>query len=247
MAEPNFILNKLAAAGCTAAGAAAIAANIQAESAFIENNVEDRCPVSDADYTARTDNGSYGGFVHDSYGYGLCQWTFHSRKAALLAFAKSTGRSIGDAAMQLEFLVKELKSDYPALWNRLCSSEELAALTVEFMVSFEAPADRSDGAKNYRVKLARMLLENAEKVNAEKEAPAYPRFCEVSLPELWMGLRGEAVCTMQTLLNLHGAALETDGIFGGLSLAAVRDFQEKCSLAPDGICGRETWKTLIGS
>jgi long-subunit fatty acid transport protein len=37
-------------------------------------------------------------------GYGLAQWTFWSRKQALLDFAKTAGKSIGDMTMQLDFL-----------------------------------------------------------------------------------------------------------------------------------------------
>lgn len=58
------------------------------------------------------DSGKYTGFVHDSAGYGLAQWTFWSRKEALLNYVKATGASIGDLETQLGFLWKELAESY---------------------------------------------------------------------------------------------------------------------------------------
>ena len=72
--------------GMAKAGAAGCTANILAESAGNPTNVEDRCPISDKEYTAAVDNGSYEDFVGDSYGYGLCQWTLPSRKQKYLDY-----------------------------------------------------------------------------------------------------------------------------------------------------------------
>ena len=58
------------------------------------------------------DNGTYKKFGTDSAGYGLAQWTYHTRKKALLAFAQSKKKSVGDLGMQLEFLYKELSESY---------------------------------------------------------------------------------------------------------------------------------------
>lgn len=63
---------------------------------------------NDATYTAAVDNGTYTNFVKDSAGYGLAQWTYWSRKQAMLAFHQSKNKSIGDLQTQLEFLIKEL-------------------------------------------------------------------------------------------------------------------------------------------
>ena len=65
--------------------------------------------MSDAEYTAAVDNGSYTNFVHDKAGYGLAQWTYYSRKQALFDYAKAAAASIGDLNMQLAFLWQELQ------------------------------------------------------------------------------------------------------------------------------------------
>ena len=61
------------------------------------------------------DNGTYTNFVQDKAGFGLAQWTFWTRKQALLDFAKASGKSIGDLIMQLDFLWKELSGSYPGV------------------------------------------------------------------------------------------------------------------------------------
>ena len=57
-------------------------------------------------------------FGTDSAGYGLAQWTYHTRKKALLAFAQSKKKSVGDLGMQLEFLYKELSESYKGVFCR---------------------------------------------------------------------------------------------------------------------------------
>lgn len=47
-------------------------------------------------------------FINSRTGFGLVQWTYHSRKAAFYDFVKSVNGSIGDEALQIEFLMAEL-------------------------------------------------------------------------------------------------------------------------------------------
>lgn len=82
--------------------------NLYAESGLMPNNLQNaynnKLGKTDAEYTAAVDNGSYGNFVKDSAGYGLAQWTYWSRKQALLNHAKQAGVSIADLNMQLGFM-----------------------------------------------------------------------------------------------------------------------------------------------
>ena len=107
--------------GLNSAAACGVLANIQCESAFIPNNLQNSYEKSlgytDASYTSAVDSGRYTKFTSDSAGYGLCQWTSSDRKQRLLSYAKSTGRSIGDLTMQMEYLHTELKNHYRSTWN----------------------------------------------------------------------------------------------------------------------------------
>ena len=74
--------------------------NLFAESALnpqnLQNNGNKALGITDAEFTAAFDAGLYGDdiFIHDGYGYGLAQWTYYSRKQALLEYARSQGKSI---------------------------------------------------------------------------------------------------------------------------------------------------------
>jgi peptidoglycan hydrolase-like protein with peptidoglycan-binding domain len=53
------------------------------------------------------------------------------------------------------------------------------------------------------------------------------------------------VQTLQYLLRARGHNLTVDGIFGPVTAAAVRAFQQQEGLAVDGIVGPVTWSALI--
>lgn len=80
----NFLTDK----GLSACGAAGLMGNLYAESALypknLQNTYEKSLDYTDATYTAAVDSGKYTNFVHDSAGYGLAQWTYYTRKEALL-------------------------------------------------------------------------------------------------------------------------------------------------------------------
>lgn len=146
----NFFKKK----GLSDCGAAGLMGNLYAESGLkstnLQNSYEKKLGLSDDDYTAQVDSGFYTDFVHDSAGYGLAQWTFWSRKQALLAFAMSSGKSIGDLEMQLDFLWKELSESYSSLLKLLFSASTVRAASDAVLVQFERPADQSETAKARR-------------------------------------------------------------------------------------------------
>lgn len=131
----------------------AIMGNMYVESALRSNNMqnsyENKLGYNDDTYTYAVDNGSYSedSFAHDSCGYGLCQWTYWSRKQALLAFAKEKGCSVANPIMQAEFCIREMQSGYKAVWNTLCSkSNDLYMMVKYFCVNYEKPANQSESA-----------------------------------------------------------------------------------------------------
>ncbi|MCR4739186.1 MAG: glucosaminidase domain-containing protein [Lachnospiraceae bacterium] len=61
-------------------------------------------------------------------------------------------------------------------------------------------------------------------------------------PEIRFGSTGPYVIAWQTYLNLHGAYLTVDGIFGSKTLDAVKKWETKQGFYPDGIISTEEWK-----
>ena len=146
----NFLKGK----GLNDFATAGIMGNLYAESGLssinLENYYESSLGMTDEEYTAAVDNGSYDNFIHDSAGYGLAQWTYWSRKQGLLELAKSKSVSIGNIDMQLEYLWSEMQS-YHGMMVKLKDATSVEDATSVFMLEFERPADQSGEAQQGRV------------------------------------------------------------------------------------------------
>lgn len=154
------------AGGMTEIGAAAAMGNGFAESGLaannLQNNVNCRLGLSDAEFTARLDSGAYtrDQFIKDGFGYGLFQWTYHSRKADFYDSMKASGKSFGDAAAQIAFAVKELKTSFPAVWQALTGgAKTIREASDLFMIKYEAPADKSEKRKAERAEYAQEMYD----------------------------------------------------------------------------------------
>ena len=154
MANDKTIWEFLKSQGLNDYGAAGLMGNLYAESGLsptnLQNTYNNKFGMTDDEYTAAVDAGRYGNFVHDSAGYGLAQWTFWSRKQGLYDYAKSTGRSIGDLTMQLEFLFQELSSGYKSVLSTLKSATSVLQASNSVLLQFERPADQSVSVQNKR-------------------------------------------------------------------------------------------------
>ena len=145
----DFLIGK----GLNAYAVAGIMGNLKAESGLnpqnLQNTYEKKLGYTDATYTTAVDNGSYTNFVKDSAGYGLAQWTYWSRKQNLLKYAQSKGKSIGDLAMQLEFLWKELQG-YTGVMNTLKSATSVKQASDAVLTGYEKPANQGESVKTQR-------------------------------------------------------------------------------------------------
>lgn len=164
------IWNFLKAQGMTDCGVAGLMGNLYAESGLIPNNLqnsyEKTLGYTDAAYTEAVDSGVYVNFTGDSAGYGLAQWTYSTRKAALLAYAKKTGKSVGDLEMQLGFLMQEMSTSFTAVLNILKSAATLREASDVVLLRFEVPSDKSEGNKERRAKLGQTYLNKYGKTTA---------------------------------------------------------------------------------
>lgn len=135
-------------------GVAGLMGNLNAESALRSNNLqqtyETKLGYNDATYTVAVDNGTYTNFVKDSAGYGLAQWTYWSRKQAMLAFHQSKNKSIGDLQTQLEFLIKELNESYKGVWSDLRNATNVLDASNSVLTKFERPANMGESVQKKR-------------------------------------------------------------------------------------------------
>ena len=133
-------------AGMTIAGACALLAQIQHESAFRANNAEDSKGVDDQVYTARVDNGQITKqqFMHDSIGYGYAQWTYYFRKGLMWDYFKARKKSISDSETQIDFLIWEMKAYFQNQWKLVTTSNNLKDCTWELLDKWENPAEKTN-------------------------------------------------------------------------------------------------------
>lgn len=150
--NPEKVWNFLKSKGFNDYGAAGLMGNLHAESALqptnLQNSHERKLGMTDAQYTAAVDSGAYMNFVGDSAGFGIAQWTYWSRKQALLNYAKQYCKSIGDLEMQLNFLIKELQQY--GLLDKLKKATSVYEASTIVLLQYEKPADQSETAKQRR-------------------------------------------------------------------------------------------------
>ena len=146
----NFLKSK----GLNSFAIAGLMGNLYAESGLnpknLQNSYEKKLGYTDETYTAAVDCGKYTNFAKDAAGYGLAQWTYHTRKAALLAYARSMGKSVGDLETQLGFLMKELTGNYAGVLSELKKASSVLAASNTVLMKFERPADQSESVQKKR-------------------------------------------------------------------------------------------------
>ena len=152
-AAEKVIWNFLKGKGLNDFAAAGVMGNLFAESGLnscnLQNTYNTKLGMTDAQYTAAVDNGSYSGFVNDKAGYGLAQWTFWSRKQALYNYVKAAGVSIGDLNTQLAFMWEEMQG-YKSMIQQLTAATSVRAASNAVLLEYEKPTDQSEAVQKKR-------------------------------------------------------------------------------------------------
>ena len=133
----------LATKGLNDYAIAGLMGNLYCESALrpnnLQNSFETKLGMTDKGYTDAVNKGTYKNFIHDGAGYGLAQWTFWSRKQALLYFAEKKMLSIDNLNMQLEFLWEELGA-YEHVMKVLSKANSIKEACNVVLREYERPA-----------------------------------------------------------------------------------------------------------
>lgn len=157
-------------------GVAGLMGNLYAESALRSNNLqnsyESKLGYTDATYTTAVDNGAYTNFVKDAAGYGLAQWTYYTRKQALLAYAQSKKKSVGDMTTQLEFLYKELNESYKSVLTALKSATSVRSASDVVLTKFERPADQGESVQKKRAEYGQKYYDKYADTSSATTTPA---------------------------------------------------------------------------
>lgn len=179
------IWTNLKARGFSDNAIAAIMGNMEAESNCVSCRLQGDFSKGfslSATYARKVDTGeiSKNEFTNhgpNGGGFGLCQWTYPSRKSGLYECVKSRAASIGDEEAQLEWLWQELhQAEYASTLETLLSDCGLKDKVSVFMKKFERPQDQSEAAVQSRCLRAQNILNEFSATEAAPvaEAPEVP-------------------------------------------------------------------------
>ena len=245
------IYQSLRSGGLTPTAACAMMGNMYCESGLISNNVEDRCTLGDFDYTYAVDNGTISRyqFKVDAYGYGLCQWTYPTRKEELYNLARERGVSIGDEHMQCELCLRELQRDFANLYAYLCVTSDLPEATKRICSEFERPAVNNFADRiNVATRFYNQLADSEEVVTPPQAEATQPPTepCNVTVRTLKKGDLGRDVFLLQCGLTDMGYGCGIpDGDFGSKTDGAVRELQTMKNYEASGIVDQAVWMEIL--
>jgi len=233
------IYDALRKAGISHAGAIGIMGNLQAESGCESCRLQGDYELGrtrSKEYAAKVDSGELSRhiFSMDGQGWGVYQLTYHTRKAGFHDFVKANNGLIADMELQLRYMVKELKEDFPNLWQFLRVTTSVWNSTKRFCEEFERPA-----VNNIQARYAM-----AQAIEGElKAAPTAdfwpPRTIDKSM-------KGADVEVLQAILKARGYAVNyVGGVFDALLETEVKKFQKDHGLDCDGVCGPLTWQKVL--
>lgn len=172
MANEKIIWDYFKAKGLNDFGVAGLMGNLRAESGLsptnLQNSYEKKLKMTDKEYTAAVDDGSYKNFVYDKAGYGLAQWTFWSLKERMLEYARSVGKSIGDLGMQMDFLYLELTRNKHIL-SVLENATSVRQASDVMLLQYERPADQSVSVQEKRAAFGQEYFDQFVVANDEMD------------------------------------------------------------------------------
>ena len=152
--DEKVMWNYFKSKGLNDYGIAGLMGNLFAESGLrpcnLQQTYEKSLGMSDAEYTAAVDAGTYTNFINDKAGYGLAQWTYWSLKQEMLTYFQANKKSIGDGNTQMEFLCHQLSKSYKSVWTTLQTAKSVLEASNAVLLKFERPADQSEAVQNKR-------------------------------------------------------------------------------------------------
>ena len=153
----------LKSSGLTDEAVAGILGNVRKEAGseftpvIRQGDTRDRTHKKSFEYTAKYDNDKQAFTCDRDVGYGLCQWTYHTRKAALWEFAHGKKKSIGDFDTQVEFIIHELDTTHKGVKDKLKGCKDLLKATALVLRGYEQPARQDDVELRERYGYAREM------------------------------------------------------------------------------------------
>lgn len=253
------IWTKLRAKGFSEKATAAIMGNMMAESGLVPYRIQGDFANGyqrSLEYTAKVDSGAISReqFAYNGPGgggYGLCQWTYFSRKFGLYDLAKKRDVSIGDEQLGVDWFYEEVRQgEYRQTWDALKSGDSIYDMAKVMLRNFEKPADQSESAAAQRAAMANQIYDQCKGTPAEqKPEPVHngsAESCDITVRVLRKGDLGRDVFLLQTGLQDMGIDCGIpDGDFGDNTEMAVNELKETVGLPMDGVADADVWQIVF--
>ena len=258
------IYNLLRKAGCSEAGALGILGNWECESNCepyrLQGDFSQYRNISKG-YVSSIESGKLtrDAFAADQKGFGLAQWTYHTRKRELYDEWKKSGKKIDDPAFQVAFAVKEFKRDFYQDWELLKNTRDVYSACKWVCYGFENPAVKNVDARfaaaakiKNEIDLDAWRTDPGDPVQNSGQDPVSLGWEKIPAAEYWpprmicKDMSGKDVVVLRAILYARAwTDLVDDDWFDGQLEDIVKDFQEAYGLDKDGIVGPKTWAKLL--
>lgn len=252
MSYPQTIYNICRQQGMTEAAALATVGNFQCESNCEPFRLEgDFSPYKTASkaYVQGVTDGSISRqtFSFDGRGFGLYQLTFWSRKQEYYDVWKQSGDKLDSAELQTKFAIKEMKRDFPNLWNFLTQTTDIFTACSRICREFERPAfnnidARFQAANRFKHELNLDEWQDGGGADPEPQPTPTPHpVVDHSLKLRVIDTNCESFAEFELLkLLLKLRNYDTANVWD-----ATRQFQKNQGLVSDGVVGSKTWVALL--
>lgn len=142
-------------------------------------------------YTNNVDSGviTEDSFVNDSIGYGVAQWTYHTRKQGLYDLKKQLGVSIGDFDLSIKYIIQELNTGYKDTLDVLLNAKDIRTPSNYVLHNYEQPADQSEAVEILRCELAQSIYNKYHGSTPTPPTPPTPTPTRNKKMPLWFYLK----------------------------------------------------------
>jgi hypothetical protein len=103
---------------------------------------------------------STGGVAGGQGGFGLCQWTYYSRKQIMYNLWEEQTNSIGDIYFQIDFIDWELNNTHGDTLTELENATDIDDATEYVLFNYEGPADKSAEVQDTRSNYAQQIYDH---------------------------------------------------------------------------------------
>ena len=254
MSYEQTIYNQLRKHGISEAGALGLIGNFWCESNCEPYRLQGDFSPYRTQSKAYVQNVMNGKITKDQFcdgrvGKFIAQWTYPTRQAALWDFWKSSGKAIDDAAMQADFVCKELQS-YSGLLSFLQNTTDIFTACSRVCREYERPAVNNIDARFAAASRIRYEIDLNAWEDGGEDSGDDPTPEPVPVEDHSLNLRTvdkncmdfNEIALLKSVLLCRNYTV--DDVNENLWFT-VKAFQREHSLVDDGIVGSKTWSALL--